>query len=235
MVGGSQYRAGMHENEVKVALIGFLLRRGFVLHDSAAHLEHGIDIVAKHAGYGRFLCIEAKGDGSGSARAPASGRETRFLISIGQVLTRMRPRTGYSYGLAYPHTYRALVLRRLDYEVLRVLRLRLYFVDQAGTVEALAWRDVAELQHTQRKRCQPHRRRAPAMSSLAAALLVLRTAGQPLSSNAIAHEALAMGWWRSRGRTPGATLSAAIQRDLRKKGTSSLFRRAERGRYTCAQ
>jgi hypothetical protein len=225
----------MHENQVKEAVIGFLLRRGFVLYDNAAHLEHGLDILMRNVRYGRFLCIEAKGDGGRAACAPGSGRETRFLISLGQVLTRMRPRTGYHYGLAYPDSYRTLVVRRIDHEVLKVLRIRLYFVDRTGAVEEATWRTLAQEQAHRPRRRPRGKPRIARMSGLAAAATILRGARRPMSVDQLAHQALALGLWRSRGRTPGATLSAAIRREVTSKGRAARFRQVAPGRFVATR
>jgi len=45
----------------------------------------------------------------------------------------------------------------------------------------------------------------------------------------------AKGYWTSpAGKTPGATLSSAILRELKMKGTDARFRKTERGKFALA-
>jgi len=43
---------------------------------------------------------------------------------------------------------------------------------------------------------------------------------------------LAKGYWKTGGKTPSATVYAAIIREIAKKGDASRFARAERGKFT---
>jgi len=62
---------------------------------------------------------------------------------------------------------------------------------------------------------------------LDAAVRVLREAGKPMGCQDIVKEALAKGYWQTKGATPGATLYAAIIRECAAKGAKARFRRAE--------
>jgi hypothetical protein len=104
--------------------------------------EHGVDITARHTKYGRFFLVEAKGESGKGAKALTSGREVRFLQSVGQLVTRIQPERGYYYGLAYPSSYRSLVTRRLHPALLKVLHIHLFFVNSKLQVEHLTWREV---------------------------------------------------------------------------------------------
>jgi len=67
-------------------------------------------------------------------------------------------------------------------------------------------------------------------SGLDLAAQVLAKAGEPLSAKAIAERAIAAGW-KTSGKTPHATLYAAIIREIAKKGKDARFIKTERGRF----
>src|SRR5690606_24727109 len=60
------------------------------------------------------------------------------------------------------------------------------------------------------------------MSGLDLAAKVLRDAGEPLNAKTIAERAVAAGW-KTSGKTPHATLYAAIIREIAAKGAESRF------------
>jgi len=67
-------------------------------------------------------------------------------------------------------------------------------------------------------------------SGLDLAAKVLADAGEPLPARAIAERAIAAGWQTS-GKTPQATLYAAMLREIAKKGDAARFRKADRGLF----
>jgi len=71
-------------------------------------------------------------------------------------------------------------------------------------------------------------------SGLDAAAKVLEEAGEPLSCKAIVDRALDAGYWHSNGKTPAATIYAAILREIQKKGADARFRKAGRGLFALA-
>jgi hypothetical protein len=73
--------------------------------------------------------------------------------------------------------------------------------------------------------------RARQLSALDAAAAVLRQAREPLNCVQIVERMLAQSLWRTTGKTPAATLSAAIQREIRAKGESSRFCKVRRGLF----
>lgn len=73
-----------------------------------------------------------------------------------------------------------------------------------------------------------------ALSGLDAAAKVLEEAGEPLSCQVIVERALAKGYWKTGGKTPAATVYAAIIREIAKKGDAARFRKAGRGRFELA-
>ena len=70
------------------------------------------------------------------------------------------------------------------------------------------------------------------MSGLDAAAKVLAEAGEPLNCKTIVERAVEKGYWKTGGKTPSATVYAAIIREIAKKGEASRFAKAERGKFT---
>ena len=73
------------------------------------------------------------------------------------------------------------------------------------------------------------------LSALDAAARVLGESGQPMNCQEMIEAMAAKGYWTSpAGKTPGATLSSAILRELKMKGTDARFRKTERGKFALA-
>ena len=73
------------------------------------------------------------------------------------------------------------------------------------------------------------------LSALDAAARVLGESGQPMNCQEMIEAMAAKGYWTSpAGKTPGATLSSAILRELKMKGADARFRKTERGKFTLA-
>jgi len=68
-------------------------------------------------------------------------------------------------------------------------------------------------------------------SLLNLAAKVLAEAGQPLNCKEMVDRVLATGLWKSEGKTPAATLSSAILREMRTRGEAARFRKVERGKF----
>jgi hypothetical protein len=76
--------------------------------------------------------------------------------------------------------------------------------------------------------------RAKRPSGLDAAAAVLAEAGKPLNAKEMVERMLATGMWTTGGKTPAATIYAAIIREIAAKGDQSRFRKVERGKFTLA-
>jgi hypothetical protein len=76
----------------------------------------------------------------------------------------------------------------------------------------------------------PHKA-AKKLSGLDAAAKVLAESKEPLNATAIAEKAIAAGW-KTNGKTPHATLYAAMIREIAVKGRESRFKKTERGMFT---
>lgn len=90
---------------------------------------------------------------------------------------------------------------------------------------------------------RPRRTRKPAgdatpkrTSALDAAAQVLAAAAEPMNAKALIAAMAERGLWSSpNGKTPEATLYAAITREINTKGDAARFRKVERGQFTCAE
>jgi len=71
-------------------------------------------------------------------------------------------------------------------------------------------------------------------SGLDLAAKVLAEAGEPLAAKAIAERAIAAGWVTS-GKTPHATLYAAMIREIASKGDAARFRKTDRGLFAAGK
>ena len=84
-----------------------------------------------------------------------------------------------------------------------------------------------------------HEQQAPApskppkqLSALDAAAKVLTETGRPMSCPELIAAMAAKGYWSSpNGKTPAATLYAALTREARTKGAASRFRKAGPGQF----
>ncbi len=93
---------------------------------------------------------------------------------------------------------------------------------------------MARKKTTTRKKGTRRKRRASGnrMSALEAAAKVLAKAAEPLSARQLIERMTQKGYWTSpAGRTPRATLSAAIGREIKTQGKASRFQKTERGRF----
>ena len=69
---------------------------------------------------------------------------------------------------------------------------------------------------------------------LNAAIQVLGEAGQPLGCKEIVDLMIEKGYWATNGKTPHATINAAIAREIKTKGELSRFKKVQRGLFTLA-
>ncbi len=73
------------------------------------------------------------------------------------------------------------------------------------------------------------------MSGLDAAAKVLTEAGKPMRCEEIVTQVQARGLWKTKGRTPRATIYAAVIREIAAKGKESRFRKTDRGMFAAAK
>ncbi|MEX2287741.1 MAG: winged helix-turn-helix domain-containing protein [Planctomycetaceae bacterium] len=74
------------------------------------------------------------------------------------------------------------------------------------------------------------------MSALDAAAKVLGESKEPMAAKEMIDAMAAKGYWKSPGgKTPQATLYAAIIREVATKGKDARFKKTDRGRFTLAK
>lgn len=79
---------------------------------------------------------------------------------------------------------------------------------------------------------KPAEPKAKKPSGLATAAKILKDAGQPMRCGDIVEKMLATGLWKTGGKTPAATIYAAIIREISTKGDESRFKKTDRGLFT---
>jgi len=87
-------------------------------------------------------------------------------------------------------------------------------------------------------KAQPAKKEAPKakkMSGLDAAAKVLAEAKEPLNTRTMVERALAKGYWKTGGKTPAATIYAAILREMKTKGKDARFKKTGRGKFALAK
>ncbi len=73
------------------------------------------------------------------------------------------------------------------------------------------------------------------LSGLDAAAQILVEAKEPMGCKDMVEQAIAKGLWSPGGKTPHATLYAAIIREIAKKGKDARFKKVARGRFQLAR
>ncbi len=137
------------EDFVQNSVIKYLEQRGWSKSLKSSELwEHGVDIKVRNDKFSRYWLIEAKGDPSIIVKSPGGSRSSGFNSALGQIITRMHRKGkrvykyGYKYGIAFPHSYRNMILKKLPFDVMDKLNLYLFFVDHKGVVEEIDWKKM---------------------------------------------------------------------------------------------
>ncbi len=73
------------------------------------------------------------------------------------------------------------------------------------------------------------------LSGLDAAAQILAKAKEPMGCKDMVEQAIGKGLWSPGGKTPHATLYAAIIREISKKGKDARFAKVDRGRFQLAR
>jgi hypothetical protein len=79
------------------------------------------------------------------------------------------------------------------------------------------------------KVAKPKSDRKPGILTLAAG--VLKDVKTPMDCKAIVEKVLAKGVWQTKGKTPAATLYAAVIREIATKGKEARFHKTDRGMF----
>lgn len=78
----------------------------------------------------------------------------------------------------------------------------------------------------------PKEAKAKKTSGLDAAAMVLKDAGHPMRCKEMVETMLTKGMWKTDGKTPAATIYAAIIREIAEKGADARFKKTDRGMFT---
>lgn len=140
------------EDFVQKSVVRHLEQNGWSKSLKSAELwEHGVDIKVRNNKFARYWLIEAKGDPSITVKSPGGSRSSGFNSALGQIITRMHRngkrvyKYGYKYGIAFPYSYRNMVLKKLPFDVMDKLNLYLFFVDHKGEVEEINWKKMRSI------------------------------------------------------------------------------------------
>lgn len=103
--------------------------------------------------------------------------------------------------------------------------------DAAANAHAVSAETTAPAKQTRAKKAaaEPKTRKP---SGLDAAAQVLRDAGEPMRCGDMVEKMLATGMWKTDGKTPAATIYAAIIREIADKGADARFKKTDRGLFT---
>ncbi len=130
------------ERFVRRAIIDYLSRKGWDrgLREKET-AERGVDIKVRHNRYSRYFFIETKGEST--SKSAKSVRETAFVYSLGQIITRMKTGAArYYYGLGLPKAVAEIAMRRIPWQVAKKLLLYIFSVDSDGKVKQYSWQDL---------------------------------------------------------------------------------------------
>ena len=140
------------EDFVQNNLIKYLELNGWSKSLQSSELwEQGVDIKVRNDKFSRYWLIEAKGDPSIKVKNPSGSMSSSFNSAVGQIITRMHRegvrgyKYGYKYGIAFPTSFRKMVLRKIPFDVMDKLNLYLFFVDEMGAVEEIDWKSIKKI------------------------------------------------------------------------------------------
>lgn len=143
----------LKEDFIQKCLIAHLENQGWSKSLQSAELwEHGVDIKVRNNKFSRYWLIEAKGDPSESVKSPGGSRSSSLNSALGQILTRMHRngkrvyKYGYKYGIAFPHSFKTMVIKKIPFDVMDKLNLFVFLVDSKGVVEEIDWKTMKKLQ-----------------------------------------------------------------------------------------
>lgn len=137
----------INEKFVRRAIRDWLFRNGWGRNciEKETH-EQGVDIKVCHNKYSRYFFIETKGESV--AKSASSQKETAFVYSLGQIITRMKAGNArYYYGLGLPELSAKIAIRRIPWQVAKKLLLYVFSVDKKGKVKQYSWKNLKMFQN----------------------------------------------------------------------------------------
>jgi len=104
--------------------------------------------------------------------------------------------------------------------------------DVTPTVEIVTGQPVPEPAKREKKARKPAPDKPKRVSALDAAAEILKAKGQPMRAKDLIEAMATRGLWASpNGKTPAATLYAAMIREIKIKGSKARFQKVERGTF----
>ncbi len=105
---------------------------------------------------------------------------------------------------------------------------------KTGTKKATTKAALAKTAGNGRAKTPKRSRGDGKLSGLDAAAQILAKAKEPMGCKDMVDQAITKGLWSPGGKTPHATLYAAIIREIAKKGKNARFQKVDRGRFQLA-
>ena len=128
------------EEFVRNRVLEWLSRQGYGVISRVSTLAgHGEDIKVRRTGSRNYV-IECKGVPPG--KNPGKTQHGFLVSALGEIVQRVNHEKHYRYALALPVTYEAMARRRVRWVAAKRLGLEILFVDQAGKVRRVSWRDL---------------------------------------------------------------------------------------------
>ena len=141
-------RKFLREKDVKSATVRYLSRIGYNKYLKVKELrEHGVDIKVRHYQYPVYFLVEVKGDPNPDRyKSPSSGKEEHFNYILGQIISRMKYKAHYKYGVGLPESYSDKVFRRLPWLACQKLNLSVFLVDNTLKAKRYTWKELKKIQ-----------------------------------------------------------------------------------------
>ncbi len=138
----------LSERIVRQAIIKWLSRQVYNRYLKAKETtEHGVGIKVRHYRYARYYILEVKGDPDPKThKSPAAAREVNFNYVLGQIVSRMKYKARYKYGIGLPESYADKIYRRLPWLVCKNLNLNVLLVDSNERVKNVTWQELKKRQ-----------------------------------------------------------------------------------------
>jgi predicted RNA-binding protein YlqC (UPF0109 family) len=129
------------EEFVRNRVLEWLSKQGYgVISKVKTISEHGEDIKVKRVKSQNYFIVECKGDSS------EKGRQVAFVSALGEIVQRIKHERHYRYAVAFPESYRQLVMKRVPWVGSKRLRVEFLFISEKGKVDRITWRDLKKAQ-----------------------------------------------------------------------------------------
>ncbi|MBI9017352.1 MAG: winged helix-turn-helix domain-containing protein [Phycisphaerae bacterium] len=103
---------------------------------------------------------------------------------------------------------------------------------QQQAIETVKANTVTETKDPDSGQPEPNKAQAKPLSLINAAAKILNNCNSPLSCRDIIAKAIELNLWQPKsGKTPANTLHSAINKEIKTKGDSSCFEKADRGQF----